>query len=295
MQPPDPLAGVLERARRLGPLPYSVLGPGPTPALPPEADLVAWLVDAVDRWWVELGRPDPFTLAEVGAGDGRRAARFLGEGPECLRALRYVLVEDDAALRRQHLVHLPIESPIFVLGPVVVGGEEDDDEIVRPVAGIGPLVTSLPELPVVEGPAVVAAIGWLSRQPSDRLEWRDGSWWEVRLAASPASPDQLSELLVPLDGPRASEADSLTARASRRDGSRFAQLGPAAQWVTQALRLAGGGWLAVVDRWTQVTDALAPGEVPPLALDQLATVRRPVWPAPAELFPGLALVAWRLG
>jgi hypothetical protein len=253
---------------------------------------VEWLVDAVDAWWIELGRPDPFTLVEVGAGDGTRAAAFLAAGPESLSALRYVLVEDDAGLRHRHPTHLPIESPIFVLGPVDADGD-DDDETARPVAGIGPLITSLAEPPVVDVPAVVAAIGWLSRLPSDRVEWRDGAWWEVRLAAAAAA--ELSELLVPLDAPRAAAMSALTEGAARPDHARFALLGPSVEWLARTVRVAQAGRLAVLDRWSVVTSPLPEGEVPPLALDQLASVRRPLQPAPEELFPPLAVVTWRLG
>jgi hypothetical protein len=250
------------------------------------------LVDAVDDWWVELGRPDPLTLVEVGAGDGTRAAAFLGRGPESLTALRYVLVEDDPVMRHQHPAHLPIESPIFVLGPV--DADDDDSEAARPVGGIGPLITSLGEPPVVDGPAVVIVIGWLSRQPSDRFEWRDGSWWEVRLAAAGEAGAQIAELLVPLDEPRAAAAEALAEKGyPRPDGGRFAHLGPAVEWIAGTVRTAEAGRLAVIDRWSPLTGPLAPGEVPPLALDQLAAVRRPLEAAPAELFPGLAIVTWR--
>jgi hypothetical protein len=250
------------------------------------------LVDVVDGWWAELGRPDPFTLVEVGAGDGTRAAAFLGAGPECLRALRYVLVEDEPHLRQLHATHLPIESPVFVLGPVEAGGDEDDT--LNPVAGIGPLVTSLGEPPVVEGPAVVAAIGWLSRQPSDRLEWRDATWWEVRLAAGHEPGNDLSELLVPLDPERVAVAERV-APPPRREGARYALLEPAVEWLARTLRVAEVGRLAVVDRWTVITSGLVIGEVPPLALNQLSAVRRPVEPAPEDIFPGIGVVTWRLG
>jgi hypothetical protein len=106
----EPPAGVLEQARRQGPLPYSAWGLGRAPALPPASELAAWQVDAVDGWWDELGRPDPLTLVEIGAGDGTRAAAFLGRGPQCLAALRYVLVDADPLLRQQHRVHLPISN-----------------------------------------------------------------------------------------------------------------------------------------------------------------------------------------
>jgi hypothetical protein len=257
--------------------------------------VAAWLVDAVDAWWMDLGRPDPFTLVEVGAGDGTRAAAFLAAGPECLTALRYVLVEEDAALRHQHPTHLPIESPIFVLGPVDADGDDGDDETARPVAGIGPLLTSLAEPPVVDVPAVVVAIGWLSRLPSDRLEWRDGAWWEVRLAASAGAGAGLSELLVPLDEPRAAAITALTAATTPPDRGRYALLGPAVEWLVRTIRLADAGRLAVLDLWSAVTSPLLEGEVPPLALDQLAAVRRPLEPGLEELFPPLAIVTWRLG
>src|ERR1700728_3333827 len=116
MEPASELpAGVVERARRQGPLPYSARGPGRAPARPRASELAGWEVDAVDAWWDELGCPDPLTLVEIGAGDGTGAAAFIARGPECLGALRYVLVDEDPRMREQHRVHLPIESPILVL------------------------------------------------------------------------------------------------------------------------------------------------------------------------------------
>jgi hypothetical protein len=66
-------------------------------------------------------------------------------------------------------------------------------------------------------------------------------------------------------------------------------------WVARTLRIAPAGRLAVIDRWSPVTSVLATGEVPPLAFDQLSAVRRPVEPAPVEIFPKIAVVTWRLG
>jgi hypothetical protein len=259
------------------------------------------MVDAIDAWWAELGSPDPFTLVDIGAGDGTRAAAFLAAGPSCLTALRAVLVEPDPIERDRQRRHLPVESPIFVLGPVgPASGEEDEDEHPRADAGIGPLITSLSEPPVVDGDAVALAVGWVSRLPSDRLEWRDGRWWEIRLAAG--DDDTLSELPIPLDRERAVHADRLfagpasaAAPTTHPDGARYAVLAPAVDWLAGALRIAGSGRLVVIDRWTEVTRPLAHGEAPPLALDQLAAVRRPVEPAPVRLFPEMSVVTWRLG
>lgn len=289
-----PAAEVLERARRMGPLPYSARGRNPAPAPPPDGELAAWLVDTVDAWWAEMGRPDPFTLVEIGAGAGTRAAAFLGLGPECLTALRYVLVDDDPAALAQHGLRLPVESPVLVLGPV--GDDEAEDDGAAAVEGIGPLLTSLTEPPVVDGPAAVVAVGWVGRLPSDRVEWRDGRWWEVRLAATVAPADGgLDELLVPLDEERQVASEGLVGTAARPSAARYAQLGPAADWLSGALRIAPSGRLGVIDRWTLVTGPLAVGEVPPLAVDQLAAVRRPIEARPEEIFSGWAVVFWRLG
>ena len=72
-------------------------------------------------------------------------------------------------------------------------------------------------------------------------------------------------------------------------------LGEAAGWLSATLRVAEMGILAVVDRWTDVTEALGEHQVPPLALDQLVHIRRPIEPTPLELFDGLSVVFWRLG
>jgi hypothetical protein len=305
----------------MGPVPYSARGRYPRQEVPNASALVDWEVDTVDAFWTALGRPDPFTLVEIGAGDGSRAAEFLGQGPECLAALRYVLVEDDPSSRERQSGNVPVESPIFVLGPVGAvdeDGEGDQDERASRIAGLGPMITSLAEPPVVAGPAVVLAIGWASRLPSDRLEWRDGRWWEVRLAAtdqlrpvgrggggeprSVAAPPQdavgmpgLRELLVPLDRERSAAADAFVGCAPRPDGARYSQLGPAAAWLTETLQIAESGWLAVIDRWTPLTAPLATGEVPPVALDQLASVRRPVQPMLVGLFSEWSVITWRLG
>ena len=52
--------------------------------------------------WQILGQPQPFTLVEMGAGQGLLAANVLGglqhQHPDCFAALEYVIVEKSAAL-----------------------------------------------------------------------------------------------------------------------------------------------------------------------------------------------------
>ncbi len=55
--------------------------------------------------WEALGQPEPFTLVEMGAGQGLVAADVLGglrsRHPNCLKALQYIIIEKSAALRAE--------------------------------------------------------------------------------------------------------------------------------------------------------------------------------------------------
>ena len=60
------------------------------------------LARALDRWWADLGRPDPFTVVDAGAGPGTLARAVLSAPAECRDALRYVAVEISAEQRSRH-------------------------------------------------------------------------------------------------------------------------------------------------------------------------------------------------
>src|SRR5205823_9727003 len=53
----------------------------------------AVLARALDRWWDDLGRPDPYTVVEFGSGTGALAAAIRVAGPRCRDALHYVELE----------------------------------------------------------------------------------------------------------------------------------------------------------------------------------------------------------
>jgi SAM-dependent MidA family methyltransferase len=60
--------------------------------------IARWL----DSAWVSLGRPDPFTFVEAGAGPGTLARSIRLAEPDCSQSLRYVAVEVSATQRERH-------------------------------------------------------------------------------------------------------------------------------------------------------------------------------------------------
>jgi SAM-dependent MidA family methyltransferase len=62
----------------------------------------AVIARALDAWWDELDRPDPFTVVDAGAGPGTLARSILAAGPQCAATMRYIAVEVSAAQRASH-------------------------------------------------------------------------------------------------------------------------------------------------------------------------------------------------
>jgi len=56
----------------------------------------------LDTWWLELDRPDPFVVADVGAGPGTLGRTIVAAAPACVDALRYVAVELSEQQRSLH-------------------------------------------------------------------------------------------------------------------------------------------------------------------------------------------------
>ena len=165
----------------------------------------ALMARAVDGWWEELDRPDPYFFVEAGAGRGRLAADVLAAAPRATRALRYVLVERSEALRNAQRELLTLEPVEDAIGPTEQG---DDDTDAIPVAGSGPIVTSLGELPAVPLTGVVLANELLDNLPFRIAERSDDSWLEVRVALGDGGFD---EALVPASVELAAEADLVMA------------------------------------------------------------------------------------
>ncbi len=62
----------------------------------------AVLARALDVWWDEQGRPDPFVVIDWGAGPGTLARALLAASPLCAGALELHLVEVSPAQRAHH-------------------------------------------------------------------------------------------------------------------------------------------------------------------------------------------------
>ena len=257
---------VTERARRLGPIPFDEVvdlalyhpehgfycsggaagRSGDFLTSPEVGPLFGHvLANALDHWWHELAEPDPYVVVEAGAGAGTLARHVLDTGPACATALRYVLVERSERLRDAQHTRLPMEPARQVLGPAVV---TDPDEGPHPQAGIGPLVTSLAELPQRSFTGVVVANELLDNLPFDLLEKDSWGWAEVRV------DNELREALVPAAADLALHAERLAPDA--RPGARVPLQRTAAAWLRGALAVLDRGRIVAFD-YASTTPGLA--------------------------------------
>ena len=197
----------------------------------------AVLARALDQWWDEVGRPDPYVAVEAGAGSGALASSILAAQPACAPALRYVLVERSAAWRAEHARRLPLEPASLVLAT-------DPDDGAPRDAGAGPLVASLDELPAGPFDGVVLANELLDNLPFRLLQRSAGGWDEVMVGAD------LNEVLVQAPP----DTEGLAPEAPI--GARVPVQRQAATWVRTALDSLRRGRVVVVD-YADTTPSLA--------------------------------------
>jgi len=254
---------IAERIRREGPIPFDrfvaaalydedggffALGGGAGRAgrdfvTSPEVGTLfgALVARFLDRSWVELGRPDPFVVVDAGAGRGRLAADVLRARPDCARALRYVLVERSAALRAAQPELLTLEPADRAFGPAV---QDEPDEAPRPIEGIGPIVTSLPELPALElMHGVVIANELLDNLPF-RIVERAGAWKEVRVGSERGA---FVDVVVPASPEVVAAAHDVAAGAAIPPAARLPVPTATVDWLAEVGRVLRRGFLVVVD------------------------------------------------
>jgi SAM-dependent MidA family methyltransferase len=239
----------------------------------------AVLARALDTWWDELGRPDPYLVVDAGAGPGTLALAVRAAEPRCGHALRYVLVECSAAQRAQHGRHLSLSTPGTAR------------------SGPGPEFVSLADLPAGPLHGIIVANELFDNLPFDVLERTDDAWVSVHVGLG-ATPDTLAEVPVPVSRQVAALADGLVPDAVA--GDRFPLQTAAAQWLrdvlarlevgrvvmldyagdTPELVARGRGWLRTYRRHGHGGDPLdTPGAqdvTADVAMDQLCRVQVPV-------------------
>lgn len=199
----------------------------------------ALIARALDQWWVVAGRPAPFVVVDAGAGPGTLARSVLAAAPECLTALRYVLVELSATQRAKHAEYLPIEPA--VAAAIGHAGEPDTD-VPTVLAAPGPVFVSLAELPAV--PAhVIMANELLDNLPVDIVEWGGERWSEVLVGVD---GDEFVEVRVPATDELARWASESVPEPA--PGARLPVQRAAQRWLADALDLlAPLGRLVVID------------------------------------------------
>lgn len=231
----------------------------------------AVLAAALDRWWIDLGRPDPYVVVDAGAGVGTLAKAVADAAPDCAPAMRYLLVERSASLRERHGDHLELTEPALAR------------------AGSGPVFVSLAELPTARFEGVVIANELLDNLPLRLLERTPEGWAEVLVGLG--EDGGFCEQLVPCqDGP------AVDAAVGRRVPLQQA----ASEWVEDVLARLESGRLVVFDygdetasmagrewrSWLRTYRAHGPGSEPledageqditcEIALDQLRAVSTP--------------------
>jgi SAM-dependent MidA family methyltransferase len=184
----------------------------------------AVLARALDAWWDELGRPSRFHLVDAGAGPGGLTRSVLAARPRCLEALSCTLVEVGEAQWTTH----------------------PDGTTSR---------VDLPRPRELDGPVVVVANELLDNLPVTVLERTGHGWVEVlvdvvagRLAESFAAIEPVQDGWCRSRAPEAPVGARIPAQAD------------AAAWLRDALELASGGRVVVIDyaRTTAEMAAVAP-------------------------------------
>ncbi len=211
----------------------------------------AVLARALDSWWVDLSRPDPFVVVEAGAGAGTLARSVLAAGLPS--AMRYVVVERSAALRAVAEERLAGRASVvgdLPAGPfdgIVLANELLDNLPFRLLQRTGDTSgrQDAPDRHPFVGSAGTHPTGDTSGRQDAPNRHQFAGWGEVFVDAS------LAEVLRPVDP---AEADRLAPDAPV--GARIPLQHAARDWVDEAVGRLRGGRVVVVD-YAGTTAAMA--------------------------------------
>ena len=273
VDPDGPAAALARLIRREGPVPFDVFmdvalyseggffasghGAGRAAAdfiTSPEVGPLfgALVAAALDRSWEALGALDPFVVVEVGAGRGRLAHDVVRAAPRCLSALRYVLVERSPALRAEQRALVALEPPDEALGPYVMGADAPE-----PVAGSGPVITSLDELPGIEFHGVVVANELLDNLPFGIAEFDGARWQEIRVGLDAGGA--FVEMPVPALDPDVRMLERTTVACALAPGDRLPIPRGIARWLSQVAGALTRGDVVLIDTMDTAAGMLARG------------------------------------
>jgi SAM-dependent MidA family methyltransferase len=140
----------------------------------------------LDAEWERLGRPDPFTVVDAGAGPGTLARSIVVAEPRCRDAMRVVLVERSDVQRAAHpdRVDSRASLPSEAFAGVVIANELLDNlpprlaqriderwwELIVVAQGSG---FGLDEMPLDEQPEIVAPEGSIIPLHDGAVRWTD--------------------------------------------------------------------------------------------------------------------------
>ena len=216
----------------------------------------ALVARSIDDTWRRLGEPDPFVVIEAGAGRGRLASDVLRANPACARALRYVLVERSGVLRAAQRDLLTLEPVDEALGPFARATDPDDPD--EPVAGVGPIVTSLDELPAIHVDGLVIANELLDNLPFCIAAWGTDGWLEVRVGVAPDGA-HFTESLVPSAPELAASADEVADGIAPKPGDRLPVPTATHEWIASVANLVRRGEILLIDYMAEADELLERG------------------------------------
>ena len=181
--------------------------------------------------WERLGRPDPFTVREYGAGVGGLAYDILAslhdERPDVAAATRYRLVEANPHRRAQARAAM---REVGLVGQVEVS-DPADEATMPPITGLALANEVADALPVRR---LVVRGGGLRE---GYVTWSDEAGEFVAVEGAPADPNYAESLLTSLmsEGVALSEGDRLDVSPA------------AAEWFAGVCRGIGRGYALVID------------------------------------------------
>lgn len=206
----------------------------------------AVIARALDAWWDELGRPDPFLVVEAGAGAGTLARSIMGASPSCTGALRLVLVEVAEARWSSHPAGVESRSDLpapgeLGPGPVVVLANELLDNL---PFGLVELVQP------AESADASGDVHAITPRDGPHGSAREPRWCEVMVDVAPGSSSQEAapfvEVYRPLDSAREGWCWGRSGRQASV-GTRMPVQAEASGWLGDALDLSSGGRVVAID------------------------------------------------